>query len=258
MLGPGPLRTAELVAGGAEQVDVLPRPPPPRRGAAADVVEDAQDADDGGGQDRGVQALVAGLVVERDVAAGDGDPELLAGQGQTLDGLGELPHDARVLGRTEVQAVGDREGFRPGRGHVAVGLGQRELGPGARVEPREAAVAVEAQRDAEVRLLVDAHDPRVVGGRERRAAHDVAVVLVGHPRPRAEVRRGDHAQQGGAQLLVGARAGQARRGCRPAARPATRGGRRGARRPGRRGRRCAAARRRRSRRATARRGARRR
>jgi hypothetical protein len=36
-------------------------------------------------------------------------PELEAAVGEAADGLGELPHHRRVLGRAEVEAVGDRE-----------------------------------------------------------------------------------------------------------------------------------------------------
>ena len=63
---------------------------------------------------RRVDRHVAGLVVERDVAAGDGDAELEASVAEALDGLGELPHDLGVLGGAEVQAVGDgRRAPRP-------------------------------------------------------------------------------------------------------------------------------------------------
>ena len=77
---------------------------------------------------------VAGLVVEADVAAGDRDAEGGAAVGEAADRLGELPHYRRVLGRAEVQAV--RHGQRPraGRRHIAVRLGQRELGSRVGVE----------------------------------------------------------------------------------------------------------------------------
>jgi ABC-2 type transport system permease protein len=65
-----------------------------RRGAeagrrtAGDVLDDTEDRDDGRGKDR----RPARLVVEADVAAGDGDAELEAGVLETTAGLGELPH----------------------------------------------------------------------------------------------------------------------------------------------------------------------
>ena len=69
----------------------------------ANVVVDAEHADHRGRVDRGG----ARLVVEADVAAGDRDAEGLAAVGEAADGLGELPHDRRVLRGAEVEAVGD-------------------------------------------------------------------------------------------------------------------------------------------------------
>ena len=104
---------------------------------------------------------VAGLVVEADVAAGDRQAELAAAVGQAADGLGELPHDLGLLRGAEVQAVGDGERLRAGHGDVAVGLGEVQLGAGVRVEPGEAGVAVEGERDAAVAA------PRRCGRRRR-------------------------------------------------------------------------------------------
>ena len=89
----------------------------------------------------------------------------------------ELPHHLGVLGRAEVQAVGDRERHGAGGGDVAVGLGERELRAGVRVELGEAAVAVGRERDAEAGLLVDADHAGVLGLREHGVAEHVAVVL---------------------------------------------------------------------------------
>src|SRR5665811_276660 len=133
---------------------------------------------------------VAGLVVQRDVAAGHRDAERPAALRDASHGLCELPHDTRVLRRAEVQAVRDRQRHGPGSRDVAVGLGQRELRTGIRVELGVAAVAVRRDRDAAAGLLVDAHHAGVVGHRECGVAHDVAVVLVGDPGLVAEVRRG--------------------------------------------------------------------
>ena len=177
VLDVGPLRAAELVGGGAEQVDHLAGRLPARGRAAGDVVHDAEHADDG----RRVDRDVAGLVVERHVAAGDRDAELAAAVAEPADGLGELPHDARVLGRAEVEAVGHGQRHGAGGRDVAVGLGERQLGPGVGVELGEAAVAVGRDGDPAAGLLVDPDHAGVVGLRERGVAHDVAVVLVGHP-----------------------------------------------------------------------------
>ena len=88
-------------------------------------------------------------------------------------------------------------GQRPGAAgrDVAVGLGQRELGAGVRVEPGEPAVAVGRDRDAEPGLLVDADHAAVAGLGEHGVAPDVAVVLVGDPRLVAEVGAGGQPQQ---------------------------------------------------------------
>ena len=75
------------------------------RDAAAHVVDDAEHADHRGGQDR----RGTGLVVEADVAAGDRNAQRRTAIRETADGLRELPHHAGVLGRAEVEAVGDRD-----------------------------------------------------------------------------------------------------------------------------------------------------
>ena len=76
-----------------------------------------------------------------------GMPSAQAAVGEPADRLGELPHHGRVLGRAEVQAVGDRQRTRAGRGDVAVRLGQRQLRARVRVQPGVAAVAVGGDRD---------------------------------------------------------------------------------------------------------------
>jgi hypothetical protein len=160
----GPRRTVELVIGGAEQVDGLARVLPTARGGAGDVVEDAEHTDDRGR----VDGHPAGLVVQGDIASGDGDAHVLAGLGQRLDGLGELPHDLRVLRGPEVQAVGDRHrGMAPGGGDVAVGLGQGQLGTARRIEVAVAAVGVGGDSHAEAGLLVDADDTGIIRVRQR-------------------------------------------------------------------------------------------
>ncbi len=226
-----PLGAVELVARRAEEVDVGVVAAEARGRALRDVGHDAEHADDGGRVDRDV----TGLVVEADVAAGHRDAEELAALGDAADRLAELPHDARVLRRAEVEAVGDGE-RRGARGRdVAVGLGERELRTGVGVELGEAAVAVGGHGDAATGLLVDPHDPGVVGLRERRVAEDVAVVLVGDPRLVAEVGRAEQRQQ--LRLDVVARLGALERGgavgvevievCRPAERAVVGRARRG-------------------------------
>ena len=177
-----------------------------RRRAIGDVLNDAEHRDHRGRQDRGL----AGLVVEADVAAGDRDAELEAGVLEAAAGLGELPHHVRVLGRAEVQAVGDRQRRRSACRDVAVGLGERQLRAGVRVELGEPAVAVGRHRDAEVRLVVDADHAGVGRLREHGVAAHVAVVLVGDPRLVAQVRRRHQREQRRAQLVAGRRSRQYR------------------------------------------------
>ena len=88
-----PLRAAELVAGLAEQQQDLAVAGRHRR-APGDVVDDPEHADD---RCR-VDGRVGGLVVEADVAAGDGHAHLEAGVGEAAGRLGELPHHVGVLG----------------------------------------------------------------------------------------------------------------------------------------------------------------
>ena len=241
-----PGRAAELRTRLAEQQQRLAVRPPAAGDAAADVLVHAEHADDR----RRVDRDVAGLVVEADVAAGDRQAELAAAVGQAADGLGELPHDLGLLRGAEVQAVGDGERLGAGDGDVAVGLGQVQLRAGVRVEPGVAGVAVERERDAAVRLLVDADDAGVLGLGEHGVAAHVAVVLLGDPGLVRAVGAGDDGEPVRLELRAGARAGQARRRRRPAGRRGRPGGPSAARRPGPRGRPCAAGRRRSARRAS--------
>ena len=150
------------------------------------VVDHAEHGDDRGRVDR----LVAGLVVERDVAAGDGDLELEASVGQALDGFAELPHHLGVLRGAEVEAVADGDRGGAGDGDVAVRLREGELGALARVELAVAAVRIRGDGEAEPGLLVDADHAAVVGEAQRGVAADVAVVLVGDPALGCQVRAG--------------------------------------------------------------------
>ena len=83
------------------------------------VVEDADDAEDGGR----IDAFAAGFIVERDVAAGDGGGEGGAGFGDAVNGGGELGHDFRLLRVAEVEAVGGSHWGCAGAGYLAGGFG---------------------------------------------------------------------------------------------------------------------------------------
>ena len=93
----------------AEKVDLVAFVLEPHRHALVGVVEEADHADGGGGEDRALR----GLVVERDVAGDDGGAEGFAGVGQAFDGAAELPEVVGLFGVGEVQAVGDGSGVAP-------------------------------------------------------------------------------------------------------------------------------------------------
>src|SRR4051794_27420499 len=58
----------------------------------------------------GINTFAERLVVKTHVAASDGNLQLLARLSDAVDGLRELPHDVRLLGIAEVQAVGGANG----------------------------------------------------------------------------------------------------------------------------------------------------
>ena len=90
----------------------------------------------------GQMACAGRLVVEADVAADDGRAEGAAGLGHALDDLGQLVVDRGVVGRAEVEAVGDRHRGRADAGDVARRLGHGDAAALARLEVAEPAVAV--------------------------------------------------------------------------------------------------------------------
>ena len=96
--------------------------------------DDANDADGG----RRVDGAGGGLVVEADVAAGDGDVEGAAALGEAVDGLLELIKILGVVGIAEVEVVGDGDG---------IGADGDEVG--SRAEARRAADEHVAAGDVE-------------------------------------------------------------------------------------------------------------
>ena len=160
-----------------------------RDGVAVDVVEQADHRD----RRRRVDRAAAGLVVERDVARDHRRAERLGRVAETADRLGQLPHDLRLLGIAEVQAVGERERPRAGARDVARRLGHRRDRAGARIEPAPARVAVDRHRERLARrravLALHAHQRGVAAGTDHRVALHQRVVLALDPGLRAEVRR---------------------------------------------------------------------
>src|SRR5680860_753469 len=188
----------EFFSGLAEDEQVVSRIGKSLAYALRDVIDHAENTDDRGRQN----SHLAGLVVEGDVAAGDRNPKLGARVLEATRGLLELPHDGRVLGRTEVEAIGDGEWKSAGNSHVPIGLDECKLCTRVWVEFREPTVAVGGDSDAEVRFVVDTDDARVLGLRENGVALDVAVVLVGDPRLVGLVRRGPNSYDRGAQFVA--------------------------------------------------------
>ena len=139
-------------------------------------------------------------IVERDVSAGHGHAHLLAGVRKPGDRLDELPHGIRVLRRTEVQAVGDRQRLRAHGANVAVRLGQSLAGALVWVELRVAPVGIGGNRDTPPGFLVDADHPCVVGLGKGRVSADEPVILIGHPARARLIRIGEHAHDLLAQL----------------------------------------------------------
>ena len=169
------------------------------RDAPFHVVDHTEHADDRGRQDR----RGPGLVVEADVAAGDRNAKGRTAVGEPAHGLAELPHDAGVLRRAEVQAVGDGDGRGTGDRDVAIRLGKRELRAGVRVEQRVAAGRVGRDRDAAAGVFVDAQHAAVGVLCQHRVAAHVAVVLFGDEGAAAQMRTAKQRKQSRAQLVTG-------------------------------------------------------
>ena len=108
------------------------------------VVENAHDAQ----HRRGIDAFAAGLVIERNVAAGDGRAQRGAGLGDAVDGGGKLGHDLRLFGIAEVEAVGGGHRRGAGAGHLARGFGNGVHGAELGIHGAPAAVAVESHGQA--------------------------------------------------------------------------------------------------------------
>ena len=199
----GPFGAVQFIRGLTQQVNGLTVLAPPGRGAASDVVEHTQQGDHRGR----IDGDAAGLVVQRNVAARDGYAQLLATVGQAAHGLGELPHDVGVLGGAEVQAVGDGRRTSTGGRDVSVGLGERELRAGVRVQAGVATVAVGGQGHAQTGFLVHTDHAGVIRHGHGGVALHIVVVLAGDPVLGAQVGRGHQFEHCLAQLRTGGAGG---------------------------------------------------
>ena len=121
------------------------------------------------------------MVIEADIATGDGNLELQARVSQATNGFSELPHHFGVLGAAKVQAVAHCTRFGPRRSDVAIGLGQGELRAQVGVQVAVSAIGVGGQRNTQAGLFIDPDHSGIVGVTERCVSHDIAVVLVRNP-----------------------------------------------------------------------------
>ncbi len=149
---------ARSAAGSAQQDDDVAARTEAAVAAARQVRQQAQHADDG----RGPDGPAARFVVEAHVPAHDRDAEGLAGLRHALDDLGQLVVHGGVVGRAEVQAVGERRGARRprrrrcgpprrrrcGRPRGAPGSSSRPLPSVARAMPRPGAPDAQHRRVA--------------------------------------------------------------------------------------------------------------
>src|SRR6266576_2447720 len=146
------------------------------RDRALDAGQDADHADDG----RRVHGAGRALIVERDVAAGDGRIEHSTRVRNPARRLLKLIEHLGALGTAEVEAVGDAERLSARARDVARGFGHGCLAPLVGIEPHISAVAVGLDRDAE-RLVPDAQQARIAAWRYYRAGLNRRIVLLKHP-----------------------------------------------------------------------------
>src|ERR1700722_21034309 len=109
---------AELVADRSDKGDEVAFSSESRGAAAGNIADDADHPDDDGGIDTGP----AGVVVEADVAAHDGNLECAAGFADALAGVVQVPPGRGLLRIGGVEAIGDRDRFRTGGNDVARSL----------------------------------------------------------------------------------------------------------------------------------------
>src|ERR1700722_6628755 len=140
---------------------------------------------------RGINSFAQSFVVETDVAAGDGNFQLFAGFRDAVDGLGELPHDVRLFGIAEVEAVGCGHGSCSRTGDFAGGLGDGVHRSKARIEITPAAVAIERHGKPPLRALNSNYAGITCSGRVDRVRLHHVIVLLPYPALAADVGAGE-------------------------------------------------------------------
>src|SRR5947207_5394791 len=149
----------------------------------ADVFQNSDHAKNGSR----IDSIAERFVIEADVAASDGNFKLFAGFGDPVNDLRKLPHDVRLLGIAEVQAVRRAHGSCAGAGDVTGGFRDGVHCTKLGVEVTPAAVAIERHRERSVRTF-DANDPAITGtGALNGVGLDHGIVLLINPSLAADI-----------------------------------------------------------------------
>ena len=164
------------------------------------VVQNSDDSKNG----RGIDAFAERLVVEADVAAGDGDFQLFAGFSDSINGLRKLPHDVGLLGIAKVQAIGRAHGSGARTRHLARRLGDRVHRAQPRIQIAPPPVAIQCHRQPALRTFNPDHAP-IARPRpfDRVGLHHV-VILLPHPALAADVRASQQLLESSCELAGGA------------------------------------------------------
>ena len=196
-----PQRLAELPAlrigngpnFGADQVDGFAPCLERHGGHFVIIVDQADAANGGGGQDGGSAARGLAFIVEADVPAHDREIEYAASLTHAFEAADELRHDFRPLRVAEIETIGHRERARANRGQVAVSFRNGLLAAFVRIG---IAIARRAVGGDGKRLAgsVDADHAGIAAGLQR-VCPDLAVILFRNPAARGEVGRADQLEQ---------------------------------------------------------------
>ncbi len=153
---------------------------------APDVLDETDRADDR----RRVDRPSVRLVVERDVPGHDRSADRLARSRDAVDRRCELPRDLGLLGIPEVEAVREADRLTAHAGDVACGLEHRERTSRERIEPRDAALTVQRERETTHRRP-QAENRCVEAGAADRPRPDELVVAAEHELTASKRRRGE-------------------------------------------------------------------
>ena len=140
---------------------------------------------------RRINSFALGLVVERNIAAGDRCPQCRAGLSNSVDRRRKLRHDLRLLGIAEVQTIRRRHRRRAGHRNLACGFGHGVHRTQFRIEITPSPIAVECHGQTALMMQsagpLDAHH----AGFATRPEHGIGlhhrVVLLVNPALRADI-----------------------------------------------------------------------